>query len=312
MRILLLFGFIVSRLACLADKYELEGEPYMPPTNALIVWKVAVTNLPTDLWIYQVCPQTFPSPVISNILTMSKVEMKDLIKSDKQSLDFDANFQRFLVKNKKGTMLYQLEIAPTRGWITYEGPLGNGTDPLEIAPTVEEVKQLGLKCAFQIGIDRSLIDSKPRSMSVSTTQRGSLPEMITGRGVFYSRKIDGIDERGFGFTANFGTHNGNPQLLSFTLNWRNLVPYKPCSVATTNEIIDFIKSGRATTPPQPVELNVLKNAKKLMITQCTPIYFSKPGMYNVSFEYPYLEMTVVADYGDTNTTTFYLNCPIFR
>jgi hypothetical protein len=33
-------------------------------------------------------------------------------------------------------------------------------------------------------------------------------------------------------------------------------------------------------------------------------------MDKVDFEYPYSEMTVVADFEGTNTTTFFLNCPI--
>jgi hypothetical protein len=309
-RLFLLLGFTILRFTCRASDFRLEGEPYLPPTNAAIVWAVSVTNLPTDLWVYKVLPQSFAPSVISNIMAMGRFDIKNLVGSSKQQLEYDAHFKRFVVTNKKGTMLRQLEIAPSRGWITFEGSVGDEKDALEVAPTVDEVIRLGLKCVYEVGIDSSLIEPKPRSMSVSTTERGNSQSVTTDRGVFFSRKIDGIDERGFAFTCNFGTHNGKPQLLGFDLNWRNLVPYEPCSITDTNQITNLIKSGRATFMPQAADLDDLINAGKLTITRFSPIYFSRPQMDKIEFEYPYAEMTVVADLGSTNTTTFFLNCPI--
>jgi hypothetical protein len=289
----------------------LEGDPFSPPANVSVVWNTTATNLPTALWVYRIYPQSFSLSVISNLLTIGKLQIHDRVKRlDSHLSSLDTNFMRFTVANDKGQTLHCLDVAPSLGWINYHDTSGNRTDPLEEAPAMEKSIQLANQCVFMAGIDRSLINPKPHRMSATTTQRGKSPETITERGVFLSRKVDGIDERGFCIFADYGMQNGEPKLMSLEINWRNLVPYKSYSVATTNDIIDFIKSGQATLPSQPEELYDLSKVKKLTITQFNPIYYSELGMYKMDFEYPYSEITVVADFGSTNTTTFYLNCPI--
>jgi hypothetical protein len=157
------------------------------------------------------------------------------------------------------------------------------------------------------GIDRSLYDPKPRSMSVSTTSWKDQTNIITERGVAYSRRIDGIDEQGSCFYIEFG---GNNKVLNFELNWRNLVPYKPYSIADTNDIIQFIKSSKATWSDSSDE-DSLSRIQKLTITRFDPIYFSRPGRDKIGFEFPFAEVTLEGQVG-TNTMQFYLNCPLIK
>jgi hypothetical protein len=51
-------------------------------------------------------------------------------------------------------------------------------------------------------------------------------------------------------------------------------------------------------------------AARLTITDVRLYYFDRPGMEQLDFTYPYAELQIAAESGQTNTNTFYLLCPI--
>jgi len=61
---------------------------------------------------------------------------------------------------------------------------------------------------------------------------------------------------------------------------------------------------------QDFDWDCLARGKKLSITDVTLYYFDKPGMEPLDFAYPYAELKMEADSGGTNTSTFYLLCPM--
>ena len=296
------------RLAIHAESYQLEGIPFEPATNVEVVWTTTATNLPQYLWVYKVIPQTFSMAGVSNLLTLCELESKDFLKRPNPLIP-DKDLVRFQTQTIGGRTLHSLEIAPNLGWIHYQNTSEN-TVKYETAPSNERITDLAFNILFQIGIDRSLILPTAKNYSFATTQVDNNPEIISSRSVFLVRKIDGINERGFCFMADYGNHNKEPMLLSFDLNWRNLTSYESGKVATINEMSDFIKNGKCYMPEQSIDLDMLKRAKKLTVTTFFPLYYNQLGFKKVDFEYPYAVMDIVADMGDNKTISFALNCPI--
>jgi hypothetical protein len=293
-----------------AEPYQLEGTPFQPPTNVEVVWTATIPNLPKGLWVYKILPQTFSAAVIANLLKLSDLESNNLLTEPTDELIPDKNFIRFAILNQKGRHLHSLDIAPNLGWICYEDNSGDYHDKIEPAPSEVKVKNLAYDILFQAGIDNSQVLHASTNFPIGSMKVGNGPEVISSRSIVLVRKIGGINERGFCFRAEFGTHNREPKLLEFDLNWRNLLPYEARRVATKYEMIEFIKNGKTTTSFSEVDINTLKHSKKLTVTTFFPLYYNKPGFYQVDYEYPYVVMDIVADISDKQTVSFSLNCPL--
>jgi hypothetical protein len=106
---------------------------------------------------------------------------------------------------------------------------------------------------------------------------------------------------------NFGSHG---RIIDFSLSWRNLKLQERHQVAKPAEIVASIKAGRAVLPPQAGDLLGLDNADRLRIVKLIPQYYEKPGYEPLEWVYPYADLEVVAEAANTNTTTFYLRCPV--
>jgi hypothetical protein len=48
----------------------------------------------------------------------------------------------------------------------------------------------------------------------------------------------------------------------------------------------------------------------LGFVKLTPTYFNGSGMKWIDYVYPYADLQMAADFGNGNTGTFYLRCPI--
>jgi hypothetical protein len=306
------FLFIISLfgmgLIAHAEPYQLEGIPFQTATNVEIVWTASVTNVSKNLWVYKVVPADFSMVVVSNLLTFCHLESKNLTKPQYAAAP-DKDLAHFEIQNPSKRILHSLDIAPNLGWISY---YGNTSDihKMQPAPSEDQVIDLSFDILFLAGIDRSQVLRKPKNYTVTTTQVGDKPEIISERSVFLVRRIDGINERGFCFTADFACEDNEPKLKSFDLNWRNLTPYEARQVATTNEMADFIRNGLGRIPFTDFDTESLKHAKKLTVTTFFPLYYNQYGFKPVEYEFPYAAMDVVADMGNGHTVSFPVNCPM--
>src|SRR5882757_2549653 len=140
-KIFVFLVFIGMGLTAHAELYQLPGTPFKPATNTEIVWLVnTTTNLPKNLWVYKVIPQTFSTAVLSNILTLSELKSVNLTKTPNAPVP-DKDWIRFATRTPKGALIHCLDVAPNIGWINYH----NTSDALEhpeAAPDNEIVKEL--------------------------------------------------------------------------------------------------------------------------------------------------------------------------
>ena len=312
-----IFVFLVvidMGLTAHAELYQMEGTPFQPATNTEIVWLVTATNVPKNLWVYKVIPQTFSMAVLSNLLTLCDLKTVNMTKTP--NLDVaDKDEILFLTQRPNGTFIHSLKVAPSFGWIHYQNT-SDETIRTGQAPTSEIVKELAFDLLHQAGIDSSLVSFRRYSESIS--KYGTNPSFISARTVSFTRKIEGLNESSYSFRASYTTHKENnekPLLLSFELNWRNLLPYKSCRVATEREINEFILSGKATIPlqnMQNIDLDALKLATKYTVTTFFPTYYNATGITQVDFEYPFAAVDIVATCPDGKSLSFTMNCPILE
>jgi len=167
---------------------------------------------------------------------------------------------------------------------------------------------------FQLGIDRSLLLDRVRNgydeTSTKIDREGnqlSSPKVVL-RGISFERRIDGIPlSDAWCFLIHFGSHG---RIEDFKLRWRSLLPYKSHRLLTPAQIVEMIKSGKAVLPPQMSDTTGLDSAKKLTVVKITPRYYSGTNKEVLDFMCPYADLEMTAEMENTNTTTFFLSCPI--
>jgi hypothetical protein len=211
-------------------------------------------------------------------------------------------------QDRKDNWRRRLQIVPSEGWIGYLDQWET-KEPVKNVPSEDEAAKLAIDYLFQLGIDRSQFVSKARVNPVTVIQlhQGQeSPEEVVRREVVLNRCIDGVEQTVGSFRITFGN---NAKVEAFDLSWRNLQAYESHQLATSNEIIDFIKSGQAVIPLPEFDFTQLNQAKKLTVVKITPYYWGEWPSDPQDFVCPFAQLEMTADLGGTNFN-FQLRCPI--
>lgn len=282
------------------------GETYHP-ANTEIVWDAPVTNVPMGLWVYRVIPQNFSPAILSNLMVYGAFTSKNLAKPTVQVSDKD--LIHFQVTN--GNVTRYLNMAPSVGWIEYyDGAASANVGHEEGVPSEGEAIKLAREFLFQLGIDKALAVEKPTAMSVgrqgdANTSKGT--NAVYSRGVFLSRRLDGVNIFGNGIGGGlfieFGNHG---KVMNFTLVWRNLMPFRPCRVATPTELVNWIKQGKSTIA-EPHE--DVRKARRATIKKITVFYEGADESQRQEYVRPFAELVIETDLPG-KAARFVLHCPI--
>lgn len=186
-------------------------------------------------------------------------------------------------------------------------------------PNDAKAEKLGLKFLKQFGIQHAdlaqnakghlLTFGEKRTRGYFDRRRGKyVDDELIARGIFFNRRIDGVNFAGIGIGSGceimFGNH---AKIANFKLVWRNLQPYEHRQVACPDEIIRYIRDGQAVMTHK----NLVNPAdvKRLTITDCSPLYMGAAGEETQDFVYPFAQLEAIASLGDTNEN-IQLYCPI--
>jgi hypothetical protein len=223
----------------------------------------------------------------------------------------DKNVIHFEVK--KGSFTKYLTIAPTLGSIEYydseaKAPFGQE----EAVPDDKSAIQLARDLLFKMGIDKSLVSEKPNAMSAGRQGKVGTPaskgtEAVFSRGVFFTRKLDGVNVCGSGgeggLLVDFGNH---AKIMSFNLVWRNLIPHRALRVASQREVTEWLRREKGILPSPSVELS---RVTKFTITKITPYYEGAEGTESLSLVRPFAELEIETE-ADGKPVKFGVHCPI--
>lgn len=263
-----------------------DAEPFYTPKSQ-IVW-AATNKLPATAKIFKVVPASFSSTAISNLTAMGGTA--------------DAK----------------------RGWMD----LYNKTDsrlPLEKVPGKARAYELGTnllpKLEIQIG---ELVSEAGRPAAwYSPGLRGHMDKATRKQvaepcsmGIQFRRVLDGVECLGQQVRFQFECQEAITQL---EVRWHGVQVDKTCAVATPDQIVSWIKEGRARA--HPVETTgsrwiKLADIRKVTIRQVRPFYDAEPNWENPEkipdFLYPYAGIEVEVEFSPEDRETLEISCPIIK
>ena len=311
-----LLAFALTAATCFAGGDSKTGIP--SGTNGIeIIWRVPTNHWPTTLWTYKIVPHTFAPPVISNLMNLGAFTMANLTNVEKQPPFKDKQLLYFA--NSERTRY--LGIFPPYGWIYYKdrkAGLGAKKQAAGV-PGEEAAYQLALEYLRLFGIDRSQLATKGDSTALRVFKevehhgwfdkaKGTNVEDVSLRGVFFPRRIDGIDFSGIGPLGGVHISFGNDRKIAdLEIVWKGLEPFELHHTFNSEQMINEIRNGQAkwqSPPPNP------QGIKKITITEAMLFYRGIEGDSEEKFIGPFAVLATSVDYGYTNQIAN-LECPMF-
>jgi len=261
-------------------------EPFYAP-KLQVVW-AATNKLPTTARIFKVVAASFSPTSISNLTAIGG--------------SADAK----------------------RGWMN----LYNKTDsrlPLEKVPDKARAYELGTNLLAKLEIPvnelmaedgRILAGYYPGTRGhMDKTTRKMITEPCT-MGIQFRRMLDGIECFGQQVRIQFESQEAVTQL---EVRWHGVLPDKTCTIATPDQIISWIKEGRARA--HPIETTgsrwiKVADIKKVTIQQVRLCYDADPNWENPetfpNYLYPYAGIEVEVEFSPDDRETLGISCPIIK
>ncbi len=298
--------------------------PQFQVHNLEMVWTAPTNQSRAVLWIYKVVPQCFSGAIVSNLMALGSLTVEDgkkwppkISSTNTEPLLFvnRSNTCTLLMVPSQGRIEYHNEYAPANHW----DKANRLHEPVIGLPTDAGVQKQGLKFLNQFGIQRPDLAQKPDGhlITFGTTETRSyfdrgrgkyVDDETISRGVFFNRRIDGINVAGIGIGGGCEIVYGNhAKLAEFKLVWRNLQPYEFRPVASPEEIMQNIREGKAVMTHK----NLVNPAliQRLTITDCSLLYTGAAGNVPQDFACPFVQLEAVAKIAGTNASV-QLYCPI--
>jgi hypothetical protein len=220
--------------------------------------------------------------------------------------------------NYPGMIPVIFSISPKSATVSYWPPHPE-TNTSDI-PSDKIIMQHAWACAVLLGVNPAQIAFKEMTSRFDQDENDNdLTNQLCGRGVFLSRKLDGIlfwsngtgDESFDGFWIEFGSHG---LVRAFSLVWPDLKLDKLQRTASLQEIIACIRAYKTLLLPSREETNYFEHlksfakVKKLTITKIMPYY--REGIYGDTADSselpetitPFVELEAMADFGNSNAT----------
>jgi hypothetical protein len=277
--------------------------------NTEIIWLIPTNQLPKSFWIYKrLPPRPFLASVISNAIVFASLQDKGFPKPSTNA------FFIWSTPDPCGTSFSIFSILPAATTISFSPP--NQNSSTDNIPDNKTVTKRAFEYAARFGLDRThLIPKGVYCVSNSPGCDGILSNDICARGIFLSRKLDGIGFYGDanngsdGFSIEFGSRG---QIRSFSLVWPNLEREQNSPTASLQQITDCIRAHKVIVIPNADEekyfdrVKSLANAKAFTITKITPYYgegiLGEVPTNDVPPEFiiPIAELEAVANFGNSN------------
>jgi hypothetical protein len=293
-----------SALCSPAGLYQPEGNFFQP--KAPIAW-AATNSLPKSLTVYKISSPAFSQQELSNAMSVGSFSSLNRI----HAAD-GPDFMLFQDHRDKMEMTRYLKISPIKGWMNYYDARALGK-PIKGVPSFDQVEALATNYLSRFGGDLGQLAPKPWTRSEQTVtsydKKGgeATNKIVSMRGIFLFRQVDGIPETSSSFWIDFG-NDAKPS--TFELNWKTLKPVEQRNVVNTDEILSRIKQGKAVRPVLiygETGNEDVSSATKFTITKIIPYLGSARDQKDLVC--PFGKVEITAEVGKTNIP-FQLDCPI--
>lgn len=256
-----------------------DAEPFYTP-KLQVVW-AATNKLPATAKIFKVVPASFSPSAISNLTAMGG------------SAD------------------------SKRGWMNLYRPT-DARLPLEKVPDKVRAYELGTNFLAKLEIPVGELMSegdKPVAWYSPGTRRHmdkATRKAITepcSMGIEFRRVLDGVECFGQQVRIQFESQEAITQL---EVRWHGMHPEKTCAVASPDQIISWIKEGRARAhPAETTGSRWIKVAdiKKVTIRQVRLCYDAEESP---NYLYPYAGIEVEVEFSPDDHETLGISCPVIK
>lgn len=235
-------------------------------TNLDVRWKAPKHPWPKTLWTYQIVPTKFSPAVVSNLVNLGGFTEKDRWYLTSNGVSYSAAGR-------------SLRISYAEGEIDF-GRESRKYSPTSLAidvPKTNQLFQLATNFLPKLGINYSEIPKTKKGQLQINCSEPSHTEYFVGdriitnvafRCASFDRLIDGVecDSIVGSCTLYFGEHS---QLSGVRLFWRNVERDKLYSAATPDQIVRWIREGKAVLPREfyvgmgntmPIDWSTVKKA----------------------------------------------------
>ena len=285
-----------------------EVPTYVQGANTVeIVWDVPSNRWPDKVWSYRIAPHHFAGPVISNLMTLGAFSQADATRLPGHSHLKGERIQYYADKERTR----ELGIFPSLGWVSFKDGKAKAAAKGRAlgVPTDEDAFQLAQDWLKKLGIDRSQLATKSGSSDLRIYREkrthgwmdkptGTNVSEVILRGVFFVRRVDGIDFNGIGplggVCFNFGNHG---KVAELEIVWKGLEPFELHNTLTADQLMETVRSGRVKwIPSHPQKTEI----KKITITDVTLLYRGVGGEDEEKYITPYARLAASVDCGSTN------------
>jgi hypothetical protein len=281
-----------------------------------VTW-TATNIIPTTMTVYRVRPLKLTSLGLSNVIAIGEFREPEKI-------------LRTLGPALKGKTAYY-EEAETRKWLSISPESGRiaymnrsvvalpGQSARGV-PNDDQTVQLALSILRRLGADEAQVARKPGGDSLlfwRDKQVHGSKEKVTGRtvrreianGVYLIRATNDISFAGTGhFGGLFVQFGSDAKIAEFDFCWRNLEVTRTVQVASPDEIVRSVKSGKSFIAQDDETLREIRN---VTITNAIPHYFGQSSLEQQEFVYPFVTLEGFTKSADKKIPVV-LACPIVK
>jgi len=306
----LLAAFLTTAFCAAADAQSWQELSANLFTNAAIIWRVPANQLPKSLWVYhRILPRIFSATVTSNAVVLAALQKRGF--PPPSTNDFSVPEDKG--PDYPGPVSIIFGVRPGDANLYFSGANFAPVSQKEI-PDYETIIKLARQYAPQLGLDP--VNLAHAKIYTHLCETGQTANNVCGRGVFFSRYLDGIGffsgaddgESAEGYSMEFGAHG---KIQAFSVRWSDVEHYKNENTASQDEITRCILAHKAIVMPDFKDddfdrLKKLATAKKFTIIKITLYYgeglFGEVPTNDVpsQFATPFAELEAVADFGNSN------------
>jgi hypothetical protein len=283
------------------------------------VWTAPTNQLPATLRVFKPVPSKFSANVISNLIRLSGFTDQDRTFKTYTGEKFSKDVLAFRSQDERSS----LTIAPGGFVNLYNPDLSDFKKPLEKVPDQKRAYELGLSILQQLEIPTNQLITKedgqlkawfyPGTRGCFDKTKGEFVTEPNVMGVEFRRKVDGIYRIRQHIHIQF---ENQEKITQLELHWADLQPVNTWPIASPEQIISWIKEGRARAqslegPMEARWINVA-DIKKVTIQEVTIYYDAGDDEEASHYFYPYATLKAEAELSADDKETIWLFSPIIK
>lgn len=288
--------------------------PFFSP-SLNVQWAVPTNQMPSIATVFKIVPDEDPVFTLSNLMKLGRFRPTDSTRSFDPNKISKTGIYTFRASDDGRTLSY----APSHGRIIYsdERAFHGPGSKVEGVPDEASALALTLRYLSQFGISTNdMVKNQVGGLQCvfPTGAWGHTDEdtRIYRRGVGFTRCLDGTDVTGY--RAFFMEYGNDAQLGAIDVNWPVLRPAGSFPVATSTQILKWIKEGRAValSLSGPVSARYVRVADihKLTIIKLHRFYPYIDEDNPPHRIYPYAMLTATAEFGNDDEEQVTLFAPL--